>query len=123
MVFSSAVFVFCFLPVFFRLYYSTPKRFKNFILLTGIIFFYAWGAPRFIFVILATTAIDFFLVKRMYFTEIKWKRKMLLLLSIRINLGLLLYFKYSNFFIDNINAILKAAGLATIPWIRLVLPI
>ncbi len=123
MVFSSAIFVFYFLPLFFLAYYLVPGRWKNVVILAGSILFYAWGAPRFIFVILGTTALDFFLVHLMDRQAIAWKRKALLALSVSINLGLLLYFKYSNFFVENLNAVLAAAGLGTIPWLKLVLPI
>lgn len=123
MVFSSAIFVFYFLPLFFLLYYSVPVRFKNVVILTGSILFYAWGAPRFIFVILGTTAADFFLVKWMDHMHSRWKRTALLVLSLSLNLGLLIYFKYSNFFVENINRGLTALGLGQISWLKLVLPI
>lgn len=123
MIFSSAIFVFYFLPLFFLCYYLVPGKFKNAVILLGSIFFYAWGAPRFIFVILGTTALDFFLVQLMDRQETAVRRKVLLLLSVTINLGLLVYFKYSNFFVDNINSVLKTMGMNTIPWLKLVLPI
>lgn len=123
MVFSSAIFVFYFLPLFFLLYYLVPARLKNAVILLGSILFYAWGAPRFIFVILGTTAIDFFLVRLMDRQQSSAKRKLFLTLSISINLGLLVYFKYSNFFVENINTVLKTMGMGTIPWLKLVLPI
>ncbi len=121
MIFSSAIFVFYFLPLFFLLYYLVPARLKNVVILLGSIFFYAWGAPRFIFVILGTTAVDFFLVRLMDRQQGTAKRKLLLALSVSLNLGLLVYFKYSNFFVENVNAVLRTAGLGTIPWLKLVL--
>jgi alginate O-acetyltransferase complex protein AlgI len=123
MVFSSAIFVFYFLPLFFLAYYLTPVKFKNAVILAGSIFFYAWGAPRFIFVILGTTAVDFYLVRWMDAMTVTWKRKALLVASVSINLGLLVYFKYSNFFVENINTALTALHLGPIPWLNLVLPI
>lgn len=123
MVFSSAIFVFYFLPLFFLLYYSVPVRFKNAVILAGSILFYAWGAPRFIFVILGTTAADFFLVQWMDRMQSRRKRIALLVLSLSINLGLLVYFKYSNFFVENINRGLTVLGWGQIPWLKLVLPI
>jgi alginate O-acetyltransferase complex protein AlgI len=62
MVFSSILFLVYFLPIFFIIYYAAPKAAKNIVILVGSIFFYAWGAPKFIFVILGTTLLDFFLV-------------------------------------------------------------
>ena len=108
MVFSSVIFLVYFLPVFLTLYFLTPKKFKNVVLLLSSIFFYAWGAPRFIFVILATTTIDFYFVKLLYNAETEKKRKLFLVLSLCLNVGLLFYFKYCNFFIENVNAALGA---------------
>ena len=123
MVFSSIAFIFYFLPLFFFLYYLADKRFKNIIILAGSIFFYAWGAPKFIFVILGTTVIDFYVVRLMDKTEKNTTRKLLLLLSLSINLGLLFYFKYSNFFVENVNVVFSHLGIKTLSWTKLVLPI
>lgn len=70
------------------------------------IFFYSWGGPKFILAILATTFIDFQLVNAMHKSKSKGNKIKLLILSLAINLGLLFYFKYCNFFIDNFNALL-----------------
>ncbi len=123
MVFSSVVFLVYFLPLFLLLYFITPAKFKNLVLLGSSIFFYAWGAPKFIFVILGTTTLDFYLVKLMYYAEDTKKRKTFLILSLCLNVGLLFYFKYCNFFIDNINSVLGAFGSAGINWTQIILPI
>ncbi len=96
MVFSSIVFLLCFLPVFLLTYYAVDKKYKNIVILFFSIFFYAWGAPKFIFVILGTTFFDFHLVRWMSHSEKRLHRRLLLTLSVSINLGLLFYFKYSN---------------------------
>ena len=105
------------------LYFVVPRPFKNTVILLGSIFFYAWGAPRFVFVLLGTTVLDFIVVRAMAGSEQVWKRRFLLCLSLSINLGLLFFFKYSNFFVDNVNTLLHASGLGHIRWVRLVLPI
>src|SRR4051812_33680405 len=110
MVFSSIVFLFYFLPLFFLVYYLADRKYKNILILAGSIIFYAWGAPRFIFVILGTTIIDFYVVHAMSATNITMRRKMLLCTSLFVNLGLLFYFKYSNFFVDNVNHLLGSVG-------------
>jgi alginate O-acetyltransferase complex protein AlgI len=122
MTFSSITFILYFLPAFLIAYYFSPKKFKNIVLLLSSIFFYSWGAPKFIFVILLTTFIDFHLVKYMHYF-IGSKKKILLFTSIGINLGLLFYFKYCNFFIDNLNAVLGVMGDGHISWAKLALPI
>lgn len=123
MVFSSSIFLFIFLPIVLSLYFIVDKKYKNIILLLSSIFFYSWGAPKFIFVILGTTFVDYFFVRQLCESETKFKRNLFLILSLSINLGLLFYFKYCNFFIENINVILGGIGVKEIVWLKLVLPI
>ncbi len=123
MVFSSIVFLLYFLPIFLFVYYFADKRYKNIVILLFSIFFYSWGAPKFIFVILGTTFLDFHLVKWMFGVKEKIKRRLILALSVSVNIGLLFYFKYSNFFIENVNAVLNLFGDGNIQWTKLVLPI
>lgn len=123
MVFSSIIFLLYFLPAFLLTYYFAGKKYKNFVILFFSIFFYAWGAPKFIFVILGTTFLDYHLVQWMDKTENRLNRRLMLTLSVSINLGLLIYFKYSNFFIENANETLSLLGVSAIPWTKLILPI
>ncbi len=123
MVFSSIVFILYFLPAFLLCYYLVGKAYKNIVILVFSIFFYSWGAPKFIFVILGTTLLDFHLVKWMDHSKNELQRKSLLILSLSINLGLLIYFKYSNFFIENLNGLLQLIGFNSVHWTKLVLPI
>ena len=123
MVFSSIIFILFFLPVLLLTYYFTPNRYKNILLLAFSIFFYSWGAPKFIFVILATTLVDFYLVKLMDNANNERLRKLLLLLSLSINVGLLFYFKYLNFCIENLNQLFSLAGIDSIEVLKIILPI
>ncbi len=123
MVFSSIIFLAYFLPIFLLLYFIVDKKYKNGLLLIGSIIFYSWGAPKFIFVILLTTFIDFHLVKLMDSTQKKLHKRILLTLSISINVGLLFYFKYCNFFIGNINRVLGVAGGGEISLLNVIMPI
>jgi alginate O-acetyltransferase complex protein AlgI len=123
MVFSSVIFLVYFLPAFLVLYFLTPKNLKNLVLLLSSIFFYAWGAPRFIFAILATTTVDFYFVKLLHNAETEKKRKLFLVLSLLLNVGMLFYFKYCNFFVENFNAILGAVGVKELAWTSVILPI
>ncbi|MBK8808148.1 MAG: MBOAT family protein [Bacteroidales bacterium] len=123
MVFSSIVFLLYFLPLFLLTYYLADKKYKNIVILLFSIFFYSWGAPKFIFVILGSTLLDFFLVRWMWQTQKELHRKLMLTLSVGVNLGLLFYFKYSNFFIENVNEALSIFGSKNIQWTKLVLPI
>lgn len=123
MVFSSITFLFYFLPLFFFFYYLADKRYKNAVILLGSVLFYSWGAPLFIFVILGTTILDFYLVLYMASTERRHLRTLLLCISLAINLGLLFYFKYSNFFVENISHALQSIGMQPLTWEKLILPI
>ncbi|WP_207798861.1 MBOAT family O-acyltransferase [Taibaiella soli] len=111
------------MPLFFLVYFLVDRRLKNWVILAGSIVFYAWGAPQFIFVILATTVADFYIVRMMDASRTDWLRKLLLSLSLSINLGLLFYFKYSNFFVQNLNHVLQQIGMKQVGWTSLVLPI
>ncbi len=122
MVFSSSLFLFYFLPFFLLAYFLIDNKYKNLSILAFSIFFYAWGAPDFISILLITTFIDFHIVKLIHNAEGK-KRGLFLFCSISINLGLLIYFKYSNFFISNLNQILATEGIKTIKWVEIILPI
>jgi alginate O-acetyltransferase complex protein AlgI len=123
MVFSSISFLLYFLPTFLFIYFLSSKKNKNWVILAFSIFFYSWGAPKFVFLLLASTFIDFYLVRFMHQTEAQRKKKILLGLSVTLNLGLLAFFKYSNFFIENVNELLSATGGTEIQWTKIALPI
>ncbi len=123
MVFSSSLFLYLFLPFFLILYYIVPQKYRNYVLLIGSIAFYSWGEPWFIFVILASTILDFYIVNALYRTKVKTQKNIFLALSISTNLGLLLYFKYANFFIDNVNLFLNGLGIEQLAWTSVALPI
>jgi alginate O-acetyltransferase complex protein AlgI len=123
MVFSSILFLLYFLPVFMLVYVLLPKNAKNYWALLVSILFYAWGAPNFIYVVLATSLLDFYLVKAIYATENQNRKKLFLSTSLVLNLGLLAYFKYANFFIENVNLALGGLGITTLDWTNVALPI
>ena len=123
MVFSSLTFLFFFLPLFLLLYQVARKEYKNLLILAASIVFYSWGAPKFVFVILGSTFIDFYLVKFLHQSSEDRTRKLLLACSILINLGLLAFFKYANFFVENVNAVLTALGSTQLEWTKVALPI
>lgn len=105
MVFSSLTFIFRFLPVFLAVYYILPNQYKNVCLFLGSIFFYAFGEPVYVFLILCSLLFNYALASLMDQTRQKRLRTFLLLLSLFTNLGLLFFFKYTDFFLENINAL------------------
>jgi len=86
-------------------------------------FFYAWGAPKFVFILLASTFVDFNLVKHLHRQQSTRLRKSYLAASILLNLGLLLYFKYAGFFVENISTALSQLGLMEVRHLNIILPI
>lgn len=116
MVFSSVAFLCYFLPAFLTVYVAVPKgarwgqRARNLWLLAGSIAFYAWGAPQFIFVLLASTVVDFYLVRQMSAATDAAVRKRWLLASLFLNLGLLIGFKYTPFLAENFSALCQLFG-------------
>lgn len=96
MVFSSILFLFRFLPIFFICYFVAPKRMRNLILFLGSLVFYAWGEPVYVVLMLFSTVSDYthgLLIEK--FREKRGVAKALLVSSVIINLGLLGFFKYS----------------------------
>jgi alginate O-acetyltransferase complex protein AlgI len=122
MVFSSSLFLLYFLPAFLLLYYATPRFLKNYVALAASLLFYAWGAPDFIFIVVLSIIADFYLVKVMY-TKTGNTKRWLTGASIALNVGMLLYFKYANFFVENIDLLLQQLGSEPVKWTHVALPI
>lgn len=106
MLFSSMTFVFMFLPVVCALYLLSNKRFHNPILLAASIIFYAWGEPRYLAIMLLTILINY--AGAIAVEKFNSHKKFWLISTIVVDLGLLIYFKYFNFIIDNINNLFHA---------------
>ena len=85
--------------------------------------FYAYGAPTFVLLLLGSTVINFYLVKGLFKTDNLVHKKLFAGLAIALSLGLLGYFKYANFFVDNLNAVLGAFGLQPFTFAKVLLPI
>ncbi len=122
MVFSSALFLFIFLPIVLISYYLLPNRWRNLLLLVASILFYTWGEPRFILILLASITADFLIARTMNRKEGS-SRKRWLIVSLILNVGLLFYFKYTNFFIENVQDFYRLLGLKPFEFHRIALPI
>ncbi|NLK71330.1 MAG: MBOAT family protein [Clostridiales bacterium] len=106
MVFSSLAFLYLFLPIVLSLYFISGKRMKNIILFVSGLVFYAWGEPVYVLIMILSTVIDYTAGRIMHKYDDKPKiRTLVLLVSVCMNLGLLSIFKYSSFFIQNVNNI------------------
>jgi alginate O-acetyltransferase complex protein AlgI len=117
MVFSSTVFLFVFLPVVYLLHLVLPFRAKNLALLIASLLFYAWGEPVYVFLMCFSILANYAFVLWMDSQKTPRSRKLVLALSIVLNLAMLCVFKYANFFVDNVNGLLGTA--VAIPEIRL----
>ncbi|MCR4658277.1 MAG: MBOAT family protein [Lachnospiraceae bacterium] len=106
MVFSSLLFLFWFLPVFFALYYLVPMRAKNAVLFTGSIVFYAWGEPGYLPLILISILFNYIAGILMHRASGNAGiKRLVLVVSLMFDIGLLFFFKYIDFFIRNINSL------------------
>ena len=107
MVFSSLEFLLLFLPVTTALYYVIPKRFRmarNILLAVLSLLFYAWGEPYFVLVMMGSIVVNYLLALFISSEKIKCK-KLLIILTVFVNVGLLFVFKYLNFAADTVNSI------------------
>ena len=116
MIFSSIPFLYYFLPLVLLLYYLVPSRTKNALLLLASLLFYAWGEPKYLLVMLTATALGYGF--GLAIEGLPRFRKPLLALSVASSLGFLVYFKYADFFLSNLNAL----G-ANLPLLGLALPV
>lgn len=136
MVFSSFAFIFYFLPISLGIYYCTPRRYRNCVLLCLSLIYYGWGAPNFFALFLLFALADYLFAASIAFLRntSPGPARMVLIASISANVLALAYYKYSTFFISELNQLLQsdlfvpqavgsAAGAAVIPWTKIALPL
>ena len=123
MVFSGTIFLLLFFPLFLLTYFLSPGKLRNYVLLLFSIVFYAWGAPTFIFILIASTITTFYIVQLMHRASDERRKKIYLLTALVLNVGVLLYFKYANFFMENFNSVLESFGARELKWTAVALPI
>lgn len=107
MLFSSVTFLLLFLPLTVGIYYLCPQKLRNAFLLLASIIFYAWGEPRYLLVMFAIILINY--GGALLIDKFTHHAKLFLTLTIAINIAFLIYFKYFNFIIQNINDTLKTS--------------
>ena len=119
MVFSSITFLFYFLPIVLAIYYITPNKLKNLVLLVASFIFYFFGEPTYV-LLMAFSILSTYIFGRLIdkYKDTEYA-KAWLILAISVSIGLLVYFKYANFIIQNINLWLSNK----IDFIYVVLPI
>lgn len=103
--------MFIFLPIVIGCYFLLRKEFRNTVLLVASLLFYAWGEPKYLYVMLLSIIINYFsgmLIDNN--RENNKRKKAFLILAIVCNIGMLLFFKYANFIVDNVNALFNIVG-------------
>ena len=115
MLFSSITFLYYFLIILFIVYFITPKKYKNIVLLIFSLLFYFFGEPKYIIVLLLSCIINYIFGNLV----VGKNKKIFLIIACIYNIGQLLIFKYTDFFIDNINSIFNS----NIPFTYTVMPI
>lgn len=109
MVFSSTIFLCVYLPLVLLGYYICPKKGRNLFLLIVSLVFYAWGEPKYVFLMIFSILVNYIFGRLMdKHRENKKRLKLMLVLSVVIDIGLLSVFKYTDFIITNVNAIFGA---------------
>ena len=116
MLFSSIPFLYYFLPLVLLFYFAVPKSLKNTVLLLFSLAFYAWGEPMYVFLMIATVGANYLLGLLIEKFRGRILSKIFVILSVALSLGVLGYFKYADFFIENFNAVtglsVKLLGIA-----------
>lgn len=111
MIFNSTTFLFLFLPILTIIYFISPKKSKNIILLLASIVFYSWGEPRYIWLIclcIISNYIFGILINKMELYKKYNTKKIILSVAIFSNVGILIYFKYFNSIIETVNLLFKS---------------
>ena len=116
MLFSSVIFLYYFLPLLLIVYFIVPSKYKNLVLLLFSLLFYFLGEPKYIIILILSCVLNYFFSKLIDKTKYK---KLFLVMAVIYNVGQLLFFKYTDFFIDNINHIFNTK----IPFMYIVMPI
>ena len=123
MVFSSTTFLFLFLPVLLGLSLLAPRPLKNTILLVASLLFYAWGEVTLVVLMLACIGVNHVLGLLVEKVRERSAGRWVVAAAVVANLGFLGFYKYANFFVENMNVLLSGLGLAPILWTKVRLPI
>ncbi|MBN2078703.1 MAG: MBOAT family protein [Spirochaetes bacterium] len=121
--FSSITFLFYFLPAAILAYFVVPRGSRRILLLAASYAFYLWGSPIGAAILIVSTVLDFILARAMLAADAGKSRKLLLASAVSINVAILFYYKYSNFFIGEFNNALAHFHVTAVPWTAVVFPL
>ncbi len=124
MVFSNLTFLFAFLPIFLVLYYCSPAKYRNGLLFTGSLVFYGIGEPLYLCLIICSVLVNLGIGLFIDRSERLSGKRLWLITGLLYNFGLLFFFKYTNFFLENINGVLRLCHSSTqLKLLELTLPL
>lgn len=124
MVFSSLTFLFAFLPIFLVLYYCSPAKYRNGLLFMGSLVFYGIGEPLYLCLIICSVLVNLGIGLLIDRSERLSGKRLWLITGLLYNFGLLFFFKYTNFFLENINSVLRLCHSSTqLKLLELTLPL
>lgn len=123
MIFSTNLFLFLFLPTFIAIYYISSKEMKSHVILAASYAFYGWWRVEFLLLIFGMSAFSFYMAKITTLSvDEKWRRAALVA-GVGADLGVLAYFKYANFFVENVNNVAGFLGHSGVGVVDILLPI
>lgn len=126
MLFNSPLFLLAFIPLFLITYFTVQGiRLRNAVIVLFSTFFFAWGDPVFVWYVVAGTWVDYMIIRHVLTNpacgdELK---KGGVVVAILINVGALLFFKYANFFVDQVQPLMQLAGMERPSWYGVALPL
>jgi alginate O-acetyltransferase complex protein AlgI len=123
MIFNSVTYL-LFLAIVVPLYWALPRTPRLWLVFLASVAFYGFWRVEFLSIMLISATVDYFAAQKIYATEVPWRRRAWLALSLGVNLGFLLYFKYLIFFADNVRSLSQVLGLGIeIPALDIILPL
>lgn len=123
MVFSSPLFVFAFLPLVLLVYQIVIPRLKNAVLMVFSLLFYAWGEGEMLVILILSIIVNYFTAIYITKSNKKFIKRLVLTVGVIVNVGMLLYYKYANFFVHNYNLTAEEFGLIKINLEKVLLPL
>lgn len=123
MSFSSIQFIFYVLPAFLVFYRLVPGKMKYPLLLGASCLIYLWGSPTGAAILIPATLADFFLGRAIHGAGTQGRKKFILGVSVTLNILILIYFKYTNFFVGEVNRLLSFLGADAIAWTAVIFPV
>ena len=105
--FSSSYFLYLFLPILLILHFLVKREYRNSLLLVFSLLFYAWGESQYVLLMIFSILSNYFFGRWIDSDKGKISQKYAIVVAVAVNLGLLGFFKYTNFIMDNVNSLLS----------------